>query len=65
MSLLVKNTTPAERERGCVFSELFRDSSSIVRNDGTIAKVKLWKSTLTPIQIADLYQRELKQINDI
>jgi len=43
---------------------LTRASSSFYFN-GSIAKVKLWKKQLTPLQIADLYQRELKQINDI
>lgn len=32
---------------------------------GDISGFKIWKKALTPTQIADLYQRELKQINDI
>lgn len=36
MTLLNRNTTPAERARGCVFSELFRDGESIARNGGTV-----------------------------
>lgn len=35
MSLLTRNTTPAERARGCVFSELFRDGESVARNGGS------------------------------
>ena len=36
MTLLSRNTTSAERARGCVFSELFRDGESIARNGGTV-----------------------------
>ena len=36
MSLLTKNTTPAERERKCAFSELFVNTLSVVENNGTI-----------------------------
>ena len=32
--MLKTNTTPAERARGCVFSELFRDAASVARNGG-------------------------------
>jgi hypothetical protein len=33
--------------------------------DGLASNVKIWNEGLTPLQIKDLYQRELKQINDI
>lgn len=36
MTLLTRNTTPAERARGCVFSELFRDQASVLRNGGVL-----------------------------
>jgi len=36
MSLLSKNSTAAERARGCVFAENFRDASEVVRNSGLI-----------------------------
>ena len=36
MTLLTKNSTPAERERGCVFSETFENSQAVVKNGGTI-----------------------------
>ena len=36
MSLLSKNSTAAERARGCVFAENFRDASEVVRNNGTL-----------------------------
>ena len=36
MTLLSRNTTSAERARGCVFSALFRDGESIARNGGTV-----------------------------
>jgi len=32
---------------------------------GSLSNVKIWNEGLTPLQIKDLYQRELKQINDI
>lgn len=35
MTLLKQNTTPAERARGCVFSETFHDVGSVARNGGT------------------------------
>jgi len=37
MSLLTLNSTPAERRRGCVFSELFRDNAKVLANGGTIS----------------------------
>ena len=36
MSLLVKNSTTAERMRGLIFSELFSSSADIMKNDATI-----------------------------
>jgi len=36
MSLLSKNTLPAEILRGCVFSELFESSAKVSLNEGTI-----------------------------
>ena len=36
MTKLSKNTTPAERRRGCMFSELFRNTSEVVLNNGTL-----------------------------
>jgi hypothetical protein len=37
MSRLTQNTTPAERIRGCTFSETFETAQSVVHNGGTIA----------------------------
>lgn len=36
MSRLNQNTTPAERVRGCVFSETFESSQAVVQNGGAI-----------------------------
>lgn len=33
--------------------------------NGTIARVKIWDTDLTPVQILDLYHRELQSINNI
>lgn len=37
MSLLTHNTTPAERMRGCVFSERFESREAVVQNGGVIS----------------------------
>ena len=36
MSLITKNTTPAERGRGCVFAELLENPQAVASNNGTI-----------------------------
>jgi len=36
MSLITNNSTPAERSRGLVFSELFENAEKIVQNEGVI-----------------------------
>ena len=33
---LIKNTTPAERSRGCIFSETFESKYAVERNEGTV-----------------------------
>jgi len=37
MSLLVKNSTPAERSRGCLFAERFESVEKVIENNGTIS----------------------------
>jgi len=36
MSLLNKNSTPAERARGCVFAENFESQALVEQNGGTV-----------------------------
>ena len=39
MSLLSKNSLPAEIQRGCLFSELFESSAKVALNRGTITGI--------------------------
>ena len=36
MTMLIKNTLPAERVRGCIFAEQFRNTPDIIENRGKI-----------------------------
>ena len=36
MTRLIANSTPAERDRGCVFSETFESNAKVISNGGTI-----------------------------
>jgi len=44
---LITNSTPAERNRGCIFAENFENSDEVVRNGGTIVSAPTVNNGLT------------------
>jgi len=47
VSLLIPNTTPAERNSGCIFSENFEDKQKVVENGGAVTSKPAFKNGMT------------------
>jgi len=67
MSLITNNSTPAERQRGCTFSEKFENAAKVIRNGGVIVSAPTINNGLTTDGTDDevTYAEDIKNVQSI